>query len=98
MMDVKISHREFVFLVLVSAGFFNLFFYKPMRRLIKKNYQGKLTDTGGVAVSDGAYDVVFKLYTAGAGGSVIWTESWTDASLFTDSGDCLCCGWLCQRD
>ena len=52
----------------------------------KVNYQGKLTDSGNAAVADGAYDIVFKLYTAAGGGAAIWTESWTAANLFADSG------------
>jgi|GEM_PF-6738665 len=51
----------------------------------KVNYQGKLTDSTGVAVVDGAYDVVFRFYTAAGGGTAIWTESWTNAALFTDT-------------
>jgi hypothetical protein len=50
------------------------------------NYQGKLTDTSGVAVADGAYNIVFKLYTVGGGGGgASWTESWINAALFTNS-------------
>ncbi|MCK4892044.1 MAG: right-handed parallel beta-helix repeat-containing protein, partial [Candidatus Pacebacteria bacterium] len=49
------------------------------------NYQGKLTDTSGVAIVDGAYDVVLKLYTVAGGGSASWTESWTNAALWTET-------------
>jgi hypothetical protein len=52
----------------------------------KINYQAKLTDSSGVTVTDGAYDVVFKLYTTAGGGAAIWTESWTSAALFTETG------------
>jgi hypothetical protein len=52
----------------------------------KINYQGKLTDSSNVTVADGAYDIVFNLYTTAGGGSPIWTESWTNSALFTNSG------------
>lgn len=38
------------------------------------NYQGKLTDTSGVAVEDGDYRMYFRLYTTETGGSNIWEE------------------------
>jgi parallel beta-helix repeat protein len=52
----------------------------------KINYQGKLTDASGDPVSDDAYNMVFKLYTLAGGGAAIWTESWTDTALFTETG------------
>ncbi len=39
------------------------------------NYQGKLTDNSGIAVSNGSYNVVFNLYATSTGGSPIWTET-----------------------
>jgi hypothetical protein len=38
------------------------------------NYQGKLTNTSNVAVTNGNYNMRFKLYTAATGGSPLWTE------------------------
>lgn len=52
----------------------------------KINYQGKLTDSNNIIVPDGAYDMVFSLYTAPSGGSAIWTESWTAAALWNETG------------
>ncbi len=49
------------------------------------NYQGKLTDSTGVAVADATRDMVFKLYAAAGGGIAIWTESWIASALFTDT-------------
>ena len=42
------------------------------------NYQGKLTDSGSAAVTDGEYNMRFFLYdTIGAATtSAIWTEEW----------------------
>ncbi|MBI4136346.1 MAG: hypothetical protein HY481_02265 [Candidatus Vogelbacteria bacterium] len=39
------------------------------------NYQGKLTNSSSVAVSDGSYSIVFSLYAAATGGTAIWTET-----------------------
>jgi hypothetical protein len=44
------------------------------------NYQGKLTDSSGVAVPDGTYQMVFRLYTAPTGGTAIWTETLSGAN------------------
>jgi hypothetical protein len=41
------------------------------------SYQGKLTDTLGVPVPDGNYQLTFRLYTAASGGSAFWTEPQT---------------------
>ncbi len=49
------------------------------------NYQGKLTDGSAIPVSDGAYDIVFRLYDAAAGGSTVWTESLNNANLWTET-------------
>src|ERR1035437_5931789 len=38
------------------------------------NYQGKLTTPTNVAVTDGSYNVTYKLYTVSSGGSALWTE------------------------
>jgi len=37
--------------------------------------QGILKRSNGVAVEDGAYNITFKLYTAQAGGTALWTET-----------------------
>jgi hypothetical protein len=40
------------------------------------NYQGKLTNSSGVTVTDGSYNMRFKLYTTPTGGVPVWTEAW----------------------
>ncbi|MFA6255438.1 MAG: tail fiber domain-containing protein, partial [Patescibacteria group bacterium] len=37
------------------------------------NYQGKLNDSSGVAVSDGTYNIKLAIYAAGSGGTCLWT-------------------------
>ena len=44
------------------------------------NYQGKLTNAAGATVSDGSYNMTFRLYTVSTGGSQIWQESWSSTS------------------
>ncbi len=39
------------------------------------NVQGKLTDATGDPVTDGLYPVVFTIYTAASGGSILWQET-----------------------
>jgi hypothetical protein len=41
------------------------------------SYQGKLTDTLGVPVSDTTYQVTFRLYTVATGGASFWNETQT---------------------
>ena len=41
------------------------------------NYQGVLTDAGGVVVADGDYSIVFSLYDVASGGSDIWSNTKT---------------------
>ena len=45
------------------------------------SYQGRLTNTSGVPVTDGAYDVTFSLFTQSTGGTAAWTESRTVQTL-----------------
>ncbi len=47
------------------------------------NYQGKLLNSNGSAVTDGSYNMRFKLYTVASGGTAVWTETWCYSS---DSG------------
>jgi len=43
------------------------------------NYQGKLEDSGGITVADGAYNIKFTIYNAPAGNVVLWTARESDA-------------------
>src|SRR3989339_616261 len=43
------------------------------------NYQGKLQDSSGVPVADGAYNIIFTIYDAAAGGNVVWSARESDA-------------------
>jgi hypothetical protein len=43
------------------------------------NYQGKLEDSSGITVADGAYSVKFTIYDAATGGNVRWTARESDA-------------------
>lgn len=44
------------------------------------NYQGKLLDSTGTAVSNGTYQMKFSLYSAASGGTTLWTASGTTAT------------------
>ncbi|HEY4518656.1 MAG TPA: hypothetical protein VJG48_03500, partial [Candidatus Paceibacterota bacterium] len=47
------------------------------------NYQGKLTNSAGTTVSDGDYNIEFKIYTASTGGTLLWTETRTGTDKVT---------------
>ena len=55
-------------------------FASGVPRLI--TYQGKLTNSSGVAL-DGSYDITFRLYTTETGGTAIWTEAHTGDDAIT---------------
>ena len=40
----------------------------------KMNFQGRLTDSSGVIVANGTYNMQFRLYSASSGGSLLWSE------------------------
>ena len=46
------------------------------------NYQGKLTDTNGVAVSDDNHCAKFRLMDADSGGNELWVEEWDSATEY----------------
>jgi hypothetical protein len=48
------------------------------------NYQGVLTDAGGLAVPDGTYSMTFRLYDVLSGGSPLWEE--TQGSITVTKG------------
>ena len=82
----KKSLTIFILIIIILGGFSVA---QNSRAAINKqfNYQGKLTDASGVAVTDGVYDMVFKIYTeAGGTGAAVWTGTWTSAALWTETG------------
>ncbi len=48
-------------------------------------FQGKLQNSDGTNVSDGAYDMIFKIYTTAEGGTAIYTETWNNTTPTTFS-------------
>ena len=43
-------------------------------------YQGVLQDSNGANVSDGSYDMVFRIYDASTNGTVLWTGTYTSGN------------------
>lgn len=85
-MKIKIQTNKLLQMsrwTIVFAGFVFLFLFGfPSDAAINKqiNYQGKLTDSDGVSVADGNYDIVFKIYDASSGGNTLWTGNYTAAN------------------
>ncbi len=44
------------------------------------NYQGKIADSNGVALSSGSYNFHFAIFSAASGGTALWEEAWTATS------------------
>ncbi|MFA7171617.1 MAG: hypothetical protein WC180_06520, partial [Candidatus Paceibacterota bacterium] len=86
-MAVTKNKKIIKFLILIILLLGGFLFSQNSNAAIRKefNYQGKLTDSAALAVSDGAYDITFKIYTQAGGGTAAWTESWTNATLFTEA-------------
>ncbi|MFW6210404.1 MAG: hypothetical protein ACOC4E_02865, partial [Patescibacteria group bacterium] len=63
-----------VALVWFAVGGAPLSFAQPTPTI---NYQGKLTDTNGLAVPNDDYDIRFRLYDAASGGTALWSETRT---------------------
>ncbi len=65
--------RKFTFLMILS--------FAPVFAIPQQiNYQGKLTDDTGVAL-DGSYDLVFRIYDAPTGGTLLWSETHSGTSI-----------------
>ncbi len=44
------------------------------------NYQGKMTTSAGVQVTNGNWNFRFRIYDASSGGTLLWTERWTSTT------------------
>src|SRR4030065_28593 len=77
----KMKRSTSVVLVIMAVAFLSSVALSQVSVPNLVNFQGRLTDTSGVPVADGAYGVTFRLYTAPAGGSLAWAET----SLVTTS-------------
>ncbi|MCM2339341.1 MAG: DUF5011 domain-containing protein [Burkholderiales bacterium] len=85
MLKTKLQINKINTTKIIFAIFILIFVFSPFAKgeaAINKqiNYQGKLTGSSGVAVSNGTYNMEFKLYTVSSGGTAIWTETRTDAN------------------
>jgi hypothetical protein len=59
------NKKLFLILILVVLNVATLFASSSLAAINRQmNYQGKITDTDDVAVADGDYDIVFKIYDA----------------------------------
>src|SRR3989344_7005580 len=65
------------FTILIILSFSLSTWYSFAAPNLQINYQGKLTNSSSVAVSDGSYSMVFSLYAAATGGAAVWTETQT---------------------
>jgi len=65
--------------VLLLAVIIGSAFAQELPRLI--NYQGKLTDPDGIAIT-GDVDITFRIYDAATGGTALWTETHSPVGVF----------------
>ncbi len=70
--------KKILILTAISAILGGLYTYQNFSEAAfnpQIDYQAKVTDPTGVAVANGNYSVVFRLYTVATGGTHIWTET-----------------------
>jgi hypothetical protein len=70
-------------LLSISAYIYSQYAHAAITKEI--SYQGKLTNTSGVAVADGNYNMVLSLYTVSTGGTPVWTARGTVGTPTTRS-------------
>jgi len=63
-----------IIMITINFSFFNSYFVNAAINP-EINYQGRLLNSSSNSVSDGDYNIQFKLYTVASGGSPIWTET-----------------------
>ncbi len=47
------------------------------------NFQGRLTNSAGNVVANGSYNMIFRIYDAASGGTLLWTETRDDVNRVT---------------
>ena len=71
-----------IVMTLISLGGFGISNAALNEELI---FQGKLQNSDGTNVSDGSYNMVFKIYTVAEGGTEVYTETWSDSTTFAST-------------
>jgi len=72
--------------LIVIGGFFGVIEKVSASFNEQINFQGKLTDSNGVAVSDGEHCMKFRIMDSATGGNELWAEEWdNDTSKITTS-------------
>lgn len=72
-----VETKVLVFLLVCSGYFFGFVGLARAAILKEINFQGKMVNANGTNVTDGNYDMEFKIYTVSSGGAAVWTETRT---------------------
>lgn len=79
MQSIRYKYSLFTLLALLFAGILLLVLPEPTHAVTTvpttMNFQGRLTNSAGNILSDGSYNVTFRLYTVSSGGTAVWTEA-----------------------
>ena len=74
------DYKNYIFIVVTLAVITSAVLVAKAAFTEQINYQGKLTSSSNVAVSDGVKCIKFRLMTALSGGSELCAEEWTTSS------------------
>lgn len=81
MINQRSIFKNFILIgAIISAALFPVVSFGAAGINKQLPYQGVLKTSGGVKVSDGNYDIIFKIYDAPTGGNILWTGTHTAAN------------------
>jgi len=69
----KTQKKYLAFSILAAMVFFSVSFSAQATITKEISYQGKLTNASNVAVANGNYDMIIRIYDADSGGSCLWS-------------------------
>lgn len=76
----------FAMALLMNTGLFSAPTFAAQTVPYKINYQGRLTNSSGTPMADGQYNMTFRLFSAGSGGTASWTEVHDTTNRVTVTG------------
>jgi len=80
---MQVSKIKNKYIMTMITGLFLLFSAVYVNAASMLNFSGKITDTGGMELADGVYDMKFRIYDAQTGGNLLWSEDLIAVNRFS---------------